>query len=301
MQRCARLASVARALARAGNLRMALRSLSWGKRRQSASDASEPGPSGAAAADAPSTPERNSSVGSPSSSTPHSRGRQSPSRASPFERARDMSRQLSFGRRRDSGSPSQGIRRADPATPPWPAAAKAEPAAAAAAAGSAFAAAGHGGVAGSARRMPCEGDPLSRRRPKESCRLMSRARSKGDAREGDWRPRECGVLLLGLPTEELRSGVDGASAAAAPDGPGSLASEADCRRLPHERDRSAMRKLPARASARATDASRAHLCTSQGAPGSERAAALKRRKIANVGPPPRCPRLRGRGRPRPTC
>ena len=78
---------------------------------------------------------------------------------------------------------------------------------------------------------------------------MSRARSKGDAREGAWRPRECGVLLLGLPTEELRSGVDGASSAAAPDGPGSLASEADCRRLPHERDRSAMRKLPARASA----------------------------------------------------
>ena len=106
--------------------------------------------------------------------------------------------------------------------------------AAAAAAGSAFAAAGHGGVAGSARRMPCEGDPLSRRRPKESCRLMSRARSKGDAREGDWRPRECGVLLLGLPTEELRSGVDGASSAAAPDGPGSLASEADCRRVPPE-------------------------------------------------------------------
>ena len=52
----------------------------------------------------------------------------------PCERARDMSRQLSFGRRRDSGSPSQGIRRADPATPPWPAAAKAGMSGAAAAA-----------------------------------------------------------------------------------------------------------------------------------------------------------------------
>ena len=95
---------------------------------------------------------------------------------------------------------------------------------------------------------------------------MSRARSKGDAREGDWRPRECGVLLLGLPTEELRSGVDGASSAAAPDGPGSLASEADCRRLPHERDRSAMRKLPARASAglaSKTPAARMPWCTAR--------------------------------------